>query len=65
MKNITISITDARLLKLEATATRLGISLEDLILIGVEIVVNQPEDSFEGAIAYVLNKNAELYQRLQ
>jgi hypothetical protein len=65
MKNITISIPDDRLLKLEKTASNIGVSVEELLLMGVEAVVNQPEDSFNQAIAYVLNKNAELYQRLQ
>ncbi|KOR36923.1 MULTISPECIES: hypothetical protein [Planktothricoides] len=65
MKNITISIPDDRLLKLEKTASNMGVSVEELLLMGVEAVVNQPEDSFNQAIAYVLNKNAELYQRLQ
>lgn len=65
MKNITISIPEDRLLKLEKTASNMGVSVEELLLMGVEAVVNQPEDSFNQAIAYVLNKNAELYQRLQ
>jgi antitoxin FitA len=65
MKHITISIPDDRLLKLEKTANNMGVSVEELLLMGVEAVVNQPEDSFNQAIAYVLNKNAELYQRLQ
>ncbi len=65
MKNITISIPDDRLLKLEKTASNMGVSVEELLLMGVEAVVNKPEDSFNQAIAYVLNKNAELYQRLQ
>jgi hypothetical protein len=65
MKHITISIPDDRLLKLEKTANNMGVSVEELLLMGVEAVVNQPEDSFKQAIAYVLNKNAELYQRLQ
>ena len=65
MKNITISIPDEHLLKLEKTANNMGVSVEELLLMGVEAVVNKPEDSFNHAIAYVLNKNAELYQRLQ
>ncbi len=65
MKNITISIPDEHLLKLEKTANNMGVSVEELLLMGVEAVVNKPEDSFNQATAYVLNKNAELYQRLQ
>ncbi len=65
MKTITITIPEERLQKLEATATHLGVSLEELLLMGAEAVMNQPEVSFQNAIAYVLNKNTELYQRLK
>jgi antitoxin FitA len=64
MKTLTLKIADDRLLKLEATATTMGISVEELLLMGVEAVVKQPEVSFPNAMAYVLNKNTELYQRL-
>lgn len=65
MKTITLKIADDRLLKLEATATTMGVSVEELLLMGVESVVKRPEVSFPNAMAYVLNKNTELYQRLQ
>ena len=64
-RTITLQIADDRLLKLEATATNMGVSVEELLLMGVEAVVNQPEVSFPNAMAYVLNKNTELYKRLQ
>ncbi|WP_044197403.1 hypothetical protein [Oscillatoria acuminata] len=65
MKTITLKIADERLLKLEATATNMGVSVEKLLLMGVEAVVNQPEVSFPNAMAYVLKKNTKLYKRLQ
>jgi len=64
MNTITITIPDDRLVKLQETATRLGISLEELILMGVEEILNQPEQTFQSAVDYVLEKNAELYKRL-
>ena len=64
MNTITITIPDDRLVKLQETATRLGISLEELILMGVEEILNQPEQNFQSAVDYVLEKNAELYKRL-
>ena len=64
MNTLTINIPDDRLLKLQETATHLGVSLEELILMGVEEVLNQPEEDFQGTVNYVLKKNAELYQRL-
>lgn len=64
MHTITITIPDDRLGKLQETATRLGVSLEELILMGVEEILNQPEQTFQSAVDYVLKKNAELYKRL-
>lgn len=64
MKTIAIAIPDDRWQKLEETATRLGISLEELVLIGVEDLLNRQEESFQDAMEYVLKKNAQLYQRL-
>ncbi|MEW5856680.1 MAG: DNA-binding protein [Cyanobacteriota bacterium] len=63
MHTITITIPDDRLVKLQETATRLGVSLEELILMGVEEILNQPEQ-IQTAVDYVLKKNAELYKRL-
>ena len=51
LKTITLKIADERLLKLEAIATNMGVSVEELLLMGVEAVVNQPEVSFPNAIA--------------
>ena len=64
MNTITIEISDERLLLLQKTATNLGVSIEQLLLLGVEELVNKQEASFKSAMNYVLNKNAELYQRL-
>ncbi len=64
MKTISIQIPDERLAQLQKTATRLGISIEQLVLMGVEELLKQPETSFQNATDYVLKKNAELYKRL-
>ncbi|BAY27302.1 hypothetical protein NIES2100_71250 [Calothrix sp. NIES-2100] len=64
MNTITINITDEHLLKLQQKATRLSISIEELVLMSVEELLNQPETSFKDAMDDVLNKNAELYKRL-
>ncbi|MBW4502171.1 MAG: DNA-binding protein [Scytonema hyalinum WJT4-NPBG1] len=64
MNTITIHIPDDRLVKLQATASRLGVSIEELVLMGIEQLVKQPEASFQDAMGYVLKKNAELYKRL-
>jgi hypothetical protein len=64
MNTIAIHIPDDRLVKLQATASRLGVSIEELVLMGIEQLVKQPEASFQDAMGYVLKKNAELYKRL-
>ena len=64
MNTITIKISDGHLLKLQETADHLGISIEELVLMGVEKLLNQPEASFKDTMDYVLNKNTELYKRL-
>lgn len=64
MNTITIKIPDERLLKLQETANNLGVSIEELVLMGVEEILNKPNASFKGAMDYVLKKNTELYKRL-
>ena len=64
MNTITIQVPDDRLVKLQETASHLGVSIEELVLMGVEQLLKQPEASFQDAMGYVLKKNAELYKRL-
>ncbi|WP_017316444.1 hypothetical protein [Mastigocladopsis repens] len=64
MNTITIHISDDRLVKLQETASRLGVSIEELVLMSVEQLLKQPEASFQDAMGYVLKKNADLYKRL-
>ena len=64
MANITVSLTEEGLLKLQELAARLMISPEDLVRIGVEELLALPDDEFRRVMNYVLKKNAELYQRL-
>lgn len=64
MSEITIIIQDEHLQKLQDTADRLGISIENLLLMSVEELINRQEQTFKTATDYVLQKNVELYQRL-
>jgi antitoxin FitA len=64
MSTITIAIPDERMLQLQEAAARLGVSPEDLVRVSVEELLAQPNDKFEQAVNYVLEKNAELYRRL-
>jgi hypothetical protein len=64
MSSITINLSDEHLLRLTEKAARLGLAPEDLVLISIEELLARPDESFERAADYVLNKNTELYQRL-
>ncbi len=64
MNTVTIQVSDDRVVKLQETASHLGVSIEELVLMGIEQLVKQPEASFQDAMGYVLKKNAELYKRL-
>lgn len=64
MSDITISVPDDQLTKLEEKAARLGISLIDLLLLSIDEILARPDEQFRQAADYVMQKNAELYRRL-
>jgi hypothetical protein len=64
MTSISVTLPNDRLLKLQEIAARLGVTPEDLVRISIEELLARPDDAFQQAVDYVLNKNAELYRRL-
>lgn len=64
MSEITISLSDDHLLKLQQVAARYGISPEELVRVSIEELLVRPDEEFERAADYLLKKNAELYRRL-
>jgi antitoxin FitA len=65
VNTITVALPDDRLLKLKEKAAQLGVSPEELVRFTIEELLARPTDeSFKQAVAYVLQKNAELYHRL-
>ena len=64
MNTLTITLSDDRLAKLREIADRFNIKPEDLARISSEELLTRPEESFQQAADYILNKNAELYRRL-
>jgi predicted transcriptional regulator len=64
MNTLTIRLSDDRLAKLREIAARFNVTPEELARAGVEELLTRPEESFQHAVDYVLNKNAELYRRL-
>jgi hypothetical protein len=63
MSSITVPLSDDALAKLRETAGRLGVSPEELVRVSIEELLGRPDEAFERAAEYVLNKNAELYRR--
>ena len=64
MSTLTITLSDDRLAKLREIAKRFNIKPEDLARFSIEELLTRPDDSFQTAADYILNKNAELYRRL-
>ncbi len=64
MDTITVALPDDRLIKLKETASRFGISPEDLVRVSIEELLARPDEAFQKAAEYVLHENAELYRRL-
>lgn len=64
MQEITITLSNEDLGKLQQIAKQHGVTPEELARIGIEDLLTRPDDQFLRAAAYVLKKNAELYSRL-
>ena len=64
MATITVSLPADRLNQLKAVAERFHVAPEELVRVSIEELLTRPEDDFRKALDYVLQKNAQLYQRL-
>ena len=64
MASITIELPDSHLEKLQELANAYGIPLEVLVRSKLENWISSQSADFVNAADYVLEKNAELYQRL-
>ena len=64
MTTITTSLAGDQLAKLQEKADRIGVSPEELARVSIEDLLTRPDAAFERAVGYVLDKNAELYKRL-
>jgi len=64
MTSITITLPDDRLQALKKLSDRLNVSPEELVRVSIEELLTRPEETFEQAAEYVLEKNARLYDRL-
>ncbi len=59
-----ITVPDTQLTQLKEKASRLGITLADLLHLSIEEILSRPDEDFRQATDYVLQKNAKLYRRL-
>jgi len=64
MRSITINLREEKLLQLQEIAGRLGVSVEVLASLSIEELLAEPDEKFEIAAVYILNKNQDLYRRL-
>jgi predicted transcriptional regulator len=64
MTSINVELSQARIKQLDELAVKLGITKEALAALGIEDLLNKPEEEFQRIVEYVLKKNAELYKRL-
>ncbi len=64
MSELTITVSENRLKKLQEESSRLGVSVDDLILFSIDEILSRPDAEFQQILEYVAQKNAELYRRL-
>jgi len=64
MSTLQISLPDDRLRALEKLSARLNISPEELVRMSIEEILTRPEEEFQRAVKYIIEKNSELYDRL-
>jgi antitoxin FitA len=64
MPSVTVDLPEERFSALRARATTLGVAPEDLVRVSIEELLRRPQDDFQRAVDYVLQKNVELYRRL-
>ncbi|MFQ5520499.1 MAG: DNA-binding protein [Candidatus Methylomirabilia bacterium] len=62
--DVTVSLSDEEVWRLEELGGRVGLTVVQLIRLGVRDIVSQPDEAFHAAAQRVLEKNAKLYRRL-
>ncbi len=64
MTTIAIPLSEDRLTQLRKRAEQAGLAPEDFLRRRVEQLLDRPDEPFQQAAAYVLQKNEDLYRRL-
>jgi predicted transcriptional regulator len=64
MTTLTITLPEDLLQQLKERAAQLRVAPEELVRASIEELLTRPEEEFQRALSYVLNKNTDLYRRL-
>ena len=64
MATLTISLSDEEMRRLKALGKREGLTVEQMVRLGINDFIGQPDDAFHAAAKRVMEKSAELYRRL-
>lgn len=64
MRTMSITLPDEQWQKWQEIAVQFQINPEEFLRISIEELLNRPDEAFQQALAYILQKNAELYRRL-
>ena len=61
---VTVSLSDEEMRRLEELSKREGLTVEQMVRLGINDFIGQPDESFRTAARRVMEKNSELYRRL-
>jgi 16S rRNA U516 pseudouridylate synthase RsuA-like enzyme len=64
MTTLSVTIPTDHRQQLQVMADHLGLSTEDLVRMSIQSLITSPPPDVAEAIAYVLEKHADLYRRL-
>ena len=64
MATLTISLSDEEMRRVEVLGKREGLTVEQLVRLGIHDFIGQPDDALHTAATRVMEKNADLYRRL-
>ncbi len=64
MAEVTVPVSTEEMKRLEELGSREGLTVEQMVRLGIQDLISQPDEAFHAAVQRVLQKNAELYRRL-
>lgn len=64
MTTVTVSLSDEEMRRLEELSAREGLTVEQMVRLGINDFIGQPDAAFRAAARRVMEMNTELYRRL-